>query len=272
MHVMFESFLQAHGWERGWQMLTRLAGNTRRFDRLSSTTAKDAALGETAYALAIDFYAFTQIAAAGRENLAFVLPQDFAAINPDGIALLRGAPHAPVACRFVEFVLSDAGQQLWMLPRGHPQGPTRHSIERMPVRPALYERHRGESNVEFSPFELTSGFRYDARLAQQRRGVVATLSGALLVDVHEDLKRAWARLLRDGLTEAPLSRLGSVPITEAEAQALATGGWRDPTVRNARRSEWQRWALAKYRALAQSPSVQADTIPHAAAVPSTTPP
>jgi ABC-type Fe3+ transport system substrate-binding protein len=252
MHVMFESFLQARGWEEGWRLLARIAGNTRRFDRISSTTAKDAALGESAYALAVDFYAFTQIAAAGRSNLSFVLPRDFTAINPDGIALLRGAPNRTVACRFLEYVLSEAGQRLWLLPRGHPGGPTRHSIERMPVRPDLYGRFRGISNIEFSPFDLTSGFRYDARKAQQRRGVVATMAGALFVDVHDDLREAWRGLVRRGLPAEATDEFGGVPLTEAEAKELATTSWRDAAVRNAKRTEWQSWARAKYRRLARA--------------------
>ncbi|MBL9139358.1 MAG: ABC transporter substrate-binding protein [Verrucomicrobiales bacterium] len=251
MHVMFESFLQARGWDEGWRLLTRIAGNTRRFDRISSTTAKDAALGESAYALAVDFYAFTQIAAAGRSNLSFVLPQDFTAINPDGIALLRGAPNRTTACRFLEYVLSDSGQKLWLLPRGHPEGPKRYSIERMPVRPDLYGRFRGVSNIEFSPFDLNSAFRYDARKAQQRRGVVATLAGALFVDVHDDLRAAWRVLVSRGLPADALAEFGGVPLTEGEAKELATAQWRDATVRNAKRTEWQSWARAKYRRLAR---------------------
>lgn len=251
MLVMFESFLQARGWEPGWQLLTQLAGNTRRFDRLSSTTAKDAALGETAYALAIDFYALTQVAAGGRSNLTYLLPSDFAAISPDGIAILRGAPHRQLAERFVEFVLSDPGQCLWLLPRGHPLGPARHSIERMPVRPALYERYRTVSNIEFSPFDLRSGFRYDARLAQRRRGVVAALAGAVLVDVHDDLKRAWNQLLITPPDPARRARFGSVPLSEAEALQMAGDPWKDARFRNARKTEWQSWAQSKFRDLAR---------------------
>ena len=94
---MFEAFLQAYGWERGWHLLTEIAGNARKFDRISSTTAKDVTLGETAYAFAIDFYAFAQIAVAGRSNMTFALPRDFTAISPDGIAILKGAPNHAVA-------------------------------------------------------------------------------------------------------------------------------------------------------------------------------
>ncbi len=256
MLVMFESFLQARGWDEGWGLLARLAGNTRRFDRISSTTAKDAAVGETAYALAIDFYAFTQIAAAGKTNLTFVLPVDFAAVNPDGIAILRGAPHRETARRFLEYVLSDAGQKLWILPRGHPEGPARHSIERMPVRPGLYETYRDVSNIGPSPFDLPPGFRYDARLAQQRRGVVASLAGATFVDVHDDLKAAWQAVINRGLRPADVHELGRPPVTEAEAMELSGPGWRDPALRNEKKTAWQIWAQQKYRRLARAPALE----------------
>lgn len=92
MNVMFESLLQAYGWERGWQLAHQIGGNIREFDRIAATTARSTALGQTAYAFAIDFYGFTQVAALGKTNLSFALPDDFTAINPDGIALLKGAP------------------------------------------------------------------------------------------------------------------------------------------------------------------------------------
>ncbi|MBM3847671.1 MAG: hypothetical protein FJ405_15470, partial [Verrucomicrobia bacterium] len=41
MLIMFESILQFHGWEKGWSILTRMGANCRKFDRVSSTTAKD---------------------------------------------------------------------------------------------------------------------------------------------------------------------------------------------------------------------------------------
>ena len=55
MNNMYEAFLQADGWEGGWNLLTRIAGNVKHFDRLSTTTAKEVTLGEVAYGFAIDF-------------------------------------------------------------------------------------------------------------------------------------------------------------------------------------------------------------------------
>jgi ABC-type Fe3+ transport system substrate-binding protein len=250
MNVMFEAFLQYYGWEKGWEVLTRIGGNVRLFDRVSSTTAKDVTLGETAYAFSIDFYGFSQVAVAGRSNMTFVLPQDFTAINPDGIAILKGAPNLTTAQRFVDFVLSETGQKLWFLPRGHPEGPKQYSVERMSVRPDLYRRYRGVSNIEFSPFDLKQSFLYDARISRERREVVAALAGALLVDTHDDLRKAWRRLIQLNFPEGTLGDLGKVPIREAEALALAKGAWKDAAVRNRKKIEWQTWAEHKYRRIA----------------------
>jgi ABC-type Fe3+ transport system substrate-binding protein len=254
MLVMYESVLQAYGWEKGWQTLAQIGGNVRKFDRVSSSTAKDVTLGETAYAFAIDFYGFSQIAIAGRSNLTFVLPVDFAALNTDGISILRGAPNLRTAQRFIDFVLSEDGQRLWFLKRGDPGGPQRFSIERMSIRPDFYSRYRGVSNIEFSPYELKQTFTYNSKLSGARREVLAAMLGALLVDPHEELREAWRAIIRRGSLPQDLTELGRTPLTETEVLALAARPWSDPAVRTARKIEWQIWARDKYRKLCASPS------------------
>ena len=249
MNVMFEAFLQALGWEKAWNVLHQIGGNVRKFDRVSSTTAKDVTLGETAYAFAIDFYGFSQIAVAGRSNMSFVLPQDFTAINADGIAILKGAPNLATAGRFIDFVLSEEGQKLWFFRRGERGGPQQFSIERMPIRPDFYRRFRAASNIEFSPFDLKNSFSYNANRARERREVLAALVGALLVDTHPELQKAWRRVVARNLPAEDLAQLGRMPLSEADAFKLAAA-WKDPAVRNLKKIEWQSWAQEKYRKLA----------------------
>jgi iron(III) transport system substrate-binding protein len=250
MNVMFEAFLQFYGWDKGWEVLTQIGGNTRLFDRVSSTTAKDVTLGETACGFAIDFYGFSQVAVAGKSNMMFVLPQDFTAINPDGIAILKGATNLITAQRFIDFVLSETGQKLWFLPQGHPEGPKRYSVERMSVRPDLYKRYKGVSNIQFSPFDLKQSFLYDARLSRERREVVAALVGALLVDTHDDLRAAWRRVIARKLPPEALRELGRPPLGQTEALELARGAWKKPAVRTRMKNDWQNWAEEKYRRIA----------------------
>jgi ABC-type Fe3+ transport system substrate-binding protein len=253
MSVMFEAFLQFYGWDEGWRLLMQIAGNVRRFDRVSSSTAKDVTLGETAYAFAVDFYGFTQVAIGGPTNLSFVLPQDFTAVNPDGIAILKGAPNLTTAKRFLDFVLSEHGQKLWFLPKGHPHGPRRFSIEHMSIRPDFYPRYRGVSNIEFSPFDLKQNFRYNAKVARVRRDVLPALIGALLIDTHSELQRAWQTVIGRGVKTADLVELGSVPLSENEVNDLASKEWKEASFRNRKKIEWQSWAQEKYRRLARQP-------------------
>ena len=246
MNTMYETLLQFYGWEEGWNLLARIGGNVRRFDLFSTTTAKDVTLGETAYGLAIDFYGFTQVAHGGRTNLAFVLPKDFTALNADGIAILKGAPNLAAARRFIDFTLGEPGQKLWFVEKGQPGGAVDEAIDRMCVRPAFYTELKDVSNIQFSPFELESAFNYNSQLARDRRDVVAALIGALLVDTHDELKVGWKALLQRNPTEAELAEFGSVPVTEAEASALAAKEWKDPAARTRLKIAWQSWAQAKY--------------------------
>jgi hypothetical protein len=158
-----------------------------------------------------------------------------------------------LAQRLVDYILSEEGQKLWFLPKGHPQGPQQHSIERMSVRPDFYRRYKGVSNIEYSPFDLPQNFRYDGQLSRERAEIVAALVGALLVDTHAELRTAWQAVIRRGLPPADLQKLGRMPLDAAAALQLARGPWKDPAVRNQKKIEWQQWAQQKYRDLAKRP-------------------
>ena len=122
----------------------------------------------------------------------------------------------------------------------------------MSVRPDFYQRYKGVSNIEFSPFDLKQSFVYNSKLGRDRREVLAALVGALLVDTHSELQAAWRAIIARGMPPHDLSELGRMPLTEQEALKLATGAWKDPAVRNRLKTEWQSWARAKYRKLCAS--------------------
>lgn len=254
VHMMYEIILQGYGWERGWEIITRMAGNARAFDKAASLTAKQATLGEVAYSMAIDFYALTQVAEAGADSMSFILPRGVVVVNPDCIAMLKGAPNREIAERFIDFTLSEDGQKLWMLPRGHEGGSKQFSIERMCVRPDLYERLRDVTLVKTNPFALDITFQYDPRKGGTRWSLLNGMIGATLIDVHEELTDAWQTLARHKLPSKELGEFCRPPLTEAEAMAMATKKWNDSAFRNRQQIEWQKWAAAKFRQIARGKS------------------
>jgi len=250
VHMMYEIILQGYGWEKGWEVITKMAGNVRAYDKASSQTAKNASLGDVAYALAIDFYALTQVAEAGAENMEFILPRGIVVVNPDCIAMLRGAPNRAVAERFLDFVLSEDGQKLWLLPRGYPGGAQRFSIERMGVLPQLYERYRNVTLVKTNPFALDINFQYDPGKGGARWSLLNGLLGSTLIDVHPELTAAWRALARRGMPGEEMQRFCQPPLREDEAMSLAAGKWNNAGFRNRQQIEWQKWAAKKFREIA----------------------
>lgn len=119
----------------------------------------------------------------------------------------------------------------------------------MSVRPDFYQRYKGVSNIEFSPFDLKQSFVYNSKLGRDRREVLAAMVGALMVDTHAELQEAWRAVIARGMQPNALSELGRVPLTEQEALKLAKEQWKDPAVRNRLKTEWQSWAQKKYEAI-----------------------
>ena len=141
---------------------------------------------------------------------------------------------------------------LWYLPVGIPGGPQHHAIVRLPVRPAVYERWSGQSRIQVNPFTLPTSFRYDARLARNRREAVRSLCGVLMVDLHPELRNAWAAVVRRGSRAEERSELGTVPLTESEALDFGRKVAADPRARLRIKLDWQEWARAKYRRLSST--------------------
>ena len=252
-HNMYELILQAYGWEEGWAVIYQMGANAREFHKSSANAVKDCTLGNTAYALAIDFYAYTQIEFIGKENFGWVLPPEIAVLNPDGIAILKGAPHREVAEHFLNFCLGEEGQKLIFLPRGHPDGPQRFNIARMSLRRDFYDRYKEISPVVGNPF-LMKTVRYDAAKGIARQKVVDALIGATVIDTHEEAVAALTRadeISRKsravGIYRLLAGLIIKPPLTEVEATDMAKTKWGDLGFRNSQIIEWQKWAQKQYQ-------------------------
>lgn len=248
-NTMNAIIIQTMGWEKGWELLTAIAGNTRSFTHSSGDPIKAVVAGDVGLAMAIDFYALAKIGDLGADNLGFVLPEGQSVLDPDPIAILKGAPNRKAAERFLNFVLSVEGQKLLILPKGAPGGPKLSSLGRMAVNSKAYAETEGKRIAATNPFVQKGFVVLDLARATRLQRVFNDLVGAVLVDTHEDLKKAWKKIAKTKTIDpAKLANFGKMPLSEAEFDKLEAQ-WDDEVFRNKSINAWVAGARQKYKAL-----------------------
>jgi len=250
-HMVYEIILQTLGWDEGFALLTKIGGNVRGFSAGANAIPTDVVAGQVIYGLAIDFYAYGQIAVVGADKIQYVVPADGAVVTADPIAILKGAPNLPVAQKFLEFVLSEDAQKLWMLRDTDSEGPKwKGGLNRASVLPALYDK-LGERCIVPNPFAMDgTPFQYNSEKGGTRWNIVNDLFGVLIIDSHKDLVNAWKAIRKckdPAKRDAAIAVLTKMPITEEEAMELAGGAWKDPKIRNEKIKEWGQFAKEKFK-------------------------
>ena len=178
---MIDTILQAHGWQEGWSLVSRIASNSRLLDAGSSFVTDELSAGRAGVGLTIDFFARSAIA--NGAPLAFAYPST-GGYSFAHAAVLRDAPNVSGAERFVRFLTSIDGQALLSTP----------DIRKLPIRPDAYTSDVGHKN----PFaELDSpSLRYDPDLGTRRSALVSALFDRMITQRHEALRSAWATLTK----------------------------------------------------------------------------
>lgn len=243
--VMNHVILESEGWEKGWELLTAMSGNARQFTASSSDVIKAVVAGDAAATLAIDFYALAKIGDMGADKLGFVLPEGKTIIEGDPVSILKGAPHRQVADRFVEYILSAEGQTILMLKKGDVGGPKMETLARLAVNSEAYKLTEGKRVNPLDPNKLKGFLKYDTDKQAAIRHVLDDLIGTQLVDIHKELRAAWATVVKTGAKPAAIKALSKSPVTAAELPALAAK-WDDAVFRNEKINSWVKFAQAKY--------------------------
>jgi hypothetical protein len=202
------------GWAEGMGLIRQIASNARLFTDASSSVPGVIGSGDAAAGMTIDFHGRSQVDAVGEERMGYVEPRGATAINPDPIAVVRGAEHKDLAIKFVEFVLSDEGQRLWNTRAGAPGGPRLTSLRRLPVSPSVYADMRHFTDP-INPYSGTVGFETDNR----RKGTFIIL-GELIqmscIDLLDELKATRKAIIDAGRNDLD-AKLGVFPFDEKEA-------------------------------------------------------
>jgi iron(III) transport system substrate-binding protein len=223
--TVFETILLRLGWADGWAVLRRACGNANTCTASSQAVPLLVASGQCASSIAIDFYGRFQeqaLAVSAKrldrpelDRLRFAAPPGQTVVDPDPIAMLRGAPHPELARRFIEFALSPDGQALWQFrPGTEPccglHGPTEHALRRLPVRRSLYAEcgtcfiDAGDPFADASPLPNQPLFR----------PFVAPLFLAMYMDHHRLLSDAW-RAIREHPAYPRTPEGGRAPLVRA---------------------------------------------------------
>ena len=120
MHLTVETILQGEGWDAGWGKVLEMAGNSAQITERSFGVPDGINNGQFGIGLVIDFFGL-----AGKYSgfpVEFVYPA-LTSIVPANIALIAGAKNTAEAKRFVQYTLSQPGQELLLDPK----------ISRLPV-------------------------------------------------------------------------------------------------------------------------------------------
>ncbi|MBN8533183.1 MAG: ABC transporter substrate-binding protein [Rhizobiales bacterium] len=172
-HLMVETVLQRYGWERGWEIWLRLAGNLATVTARSFSVSSGVAQGRFAIGLSIDFLGRNETG-----ELEFAYPTENVFL-PASIAVLAGARNPQGARRFADFVLSEAGQRLLIEPQ----------INRFPIGAGILPTG-GQDLFALARAEEPP-FRFDARLSGTRYELVNILFDELITERLARLQKFW---------------------------------------------------------------------------------
>ncbi len=175
-HLTYETILQGEGWDKGWNQILQIAGNSAAVTERSFGVPDGVSSGQFGIGLVIDFFGLAA------KNSGF--PVEFAypsvtAIVPANIALVAGAKNAEAGKRFVQYTLSEEGQQLLLDPK----------ISRLPVLPATYAKAPAGYPNPFGG-TIQAKVNFDAGLSESRYYVVSSLFDQIITFRHKELQAA----------------------------------------------------------------------------------
>src|SRR5262249_35006533 len=173
--------LSLHGEDKGWEWLKKLAANTGHFTARSRDVPNVVAKGEYAAGFAVPSYMAFEEKLAGFD-IRFGAPKNaFGTPEPRGI--LAGSRNPKAARAFVEFLLTERGQKVFM-ERGL-----------FPVTPKYKVQGAPGSTAELA-VQFTGGIRsyFDGEVANVYDDVVAAKrSEALRTRFRSDIRATWKK-------------------------------------------------------------------------------
>ncbi len=208
------------GWARGMGLIRQIAANARMFTDNGTIVPGIISSGEAAAGMAIDFQARSQVDAVqvgDVSRLGYIEPAGATAINPDPVAMVKGAEHPELAKHFIEFLLSEDGQRLWNTRAGAPGGPKRTSLRRLPIMKSVYDSPTNFTDA-VNPY-ISSGAFNTRRDRTATSSIVADLIQMSCVDTLDELRQTRKMILTSPHAQELDRKLGLFPFDQQEALA-----------------------------------------------------
>ncbi|GJM24410.1 MAG: hypothetical protein DHS20C16_08250 [Phycisphaerae bacterium] len=211
--------LQQQGWEQGWKTLIQILANSRVLASGSTRAHDQIASGVMLAGFAVNFDGLRRV----QENpgvLEYINPPGATAVTPDVASVLKTAADARLAQQFVRFCLSDEGQAIWSA-KAEGRNDSNHTLYHYPIKPSLYESHKGQLAVEDNPFETDFGIQIDQAAAVNQSGALVPMTKAACQGNHILLQKGWARIREAGVHKAALAKLCEPIVDEQAAYDIA---------------------------------------------------
>jgi ABC-type Fe3+ transport system substrate-binding protein len=253
-HLTVETILQGEGWDKGWATLLEIGGNFQQVSDRSFGVPDAVNSGQYGIGIVIDFFGLS--AKASGFPVEFVYPT-VTAIVPANVGIIANSKNQSAAQAFVEFLLSDEGQQILLDPK----------IQRLPVRLDTYKKAPAGYPNPFTDARLSKGITFNSDLSEERYELLNSLFDRIVTFRLKELNSAWKAIqtaetklgakanpaAKDLLTKAR-QLATAAPITEKESTDPSIAGaftvlkaGQKPAGRQAEfESRWDAAALKNY--------------------------
>jgi phosphoglycerate transport regulatory protein PgtC len=202
-HLTVETILQGEGWDKGWATLLEIGGNLAQVSDRSFGVPDAVNSGQYGVGIVIDFFGLS--AKASGFPVDFVYPT-VTAIVPANVGIIANSKNQRAAEAFVEFLLSEEGQQILLDPK----------IQRLPVRLDTYAKAPAGYPNPFTDARLSKGITFNSEVSEQRYELLNSLYDRVVTFRLKELNAAWKAIQT---AEAKLGAKANAAAKDLIAQA-----------------------------------------------------
>ncbi len=176
-HLTVETVLQGMGWEAGWAEWKEIAGNFKTVTERSFGVPDGVNSGQFGFGIVIDFFGLSSIGSGFPVD--FIYPE-VTTLVPANVGIVKNAPNQAAAEAFIEFLLSQEGQELLLDPK----------IRRLPVNPKIYAKAPDGFPNPFEDKSIGAAVKFDLDKSKNRYNVVNALFDVMVTYRLDELRSA----------------------------------------------------------------------------------